>query len=273
MIRNIFELQRYLDSSETTRHRARYSSFDYFRSSAGVPFHDGDIIVEEVLEGRQATIEVFVSSGRVVVVGVVDSAMYSGTNCFERFDYPSMLPQAVQLRMKDIVERYVEFVGFDQGIMNVEFAYDQGRDDLKIIEVNPRMSPQFAELFGGVNGLNTYQILECLARGIEPPVQMVCDGAAGSFVLRSFRDGTVQRAPTESAVQCLEKEHEALIMSFYSSMELLSKDDHQCDGASYRYCVVNLTAPSRLEVSRRFVNLRDLLGFDIHCTEPLTSLS
>lgn len=263
VISNLDELRCFANSSAVHRHHARYAAFDYFRSAAGVPFHDGVLIVEEVLRGRQATLEVYVFSGQVVTLGVVDSLMYAGTNSFERFDYPSRLPFAVWSRMREVVERYVHFIGFDQGLMNVEFFYDETRDDLKIVEVNPRMSPQFAELFGRVGGANTYHVLGCLALGIDPLYESRDVSAASSFVLRSFSDGVVRHAPSQNIVEQLEKQYDALIMTFYTTSERLGKDEHQCDGPSFRYCVINMAAQTRADLQRQFELILESLAFNI----------
>ena len=62
-------------------------------------------IAEEALRGVQVTVDGFMDGGRATVTGVVDSVMYPGTSSFERFEYPSRLPAAVQRRMAEVAAR------------------------------------------------------------------------------------------------------------------------------------------------------------------------
>src|SRR3990167_5365173 len=53
------------------------------------------VLAEEFLSGHQATIEGFVCNGCVVILGIVDSIMIPGTLSFDRFEYPSSLPDII----------------------------------------------------------------------------------------------------------------------------------------------------------------------------------
>jgi predicted ATP-grasp superfamily ATP-dependent carboligase len=48
-----------------------------------------------------------------------------------------------------IAKRFIEGIGFDGGIFNVEFLYDRKSGGPKILEVNSRMASQFADSDGG----------------------------------------------------------------------------------------------------------------------------
>lgn len=50
---------------------------------------------ERLLEGVQCTLEAYVYNNVVTIIGVVDSIMHEGTIAFERFTYPSRLPDTV----------------------------------------------------------------------------------------------------------------------------------------------------------------------------------
>ena len=103
------------------------------------------LLAEELLEGAQATLDGYVSSGEVHTLGVVDSVMFPGTLAFQRFEYPSALPRRVQEEMTAIARRVMPTLGFDGGAFNIEFIHNPARDTLRIIEINPRISTQFAD--------------------------------------------------------------------------------------------------------------------------------
>ncbi len=236
---------------------ARHTDFDI----------DGaHLIAEGLLAGQQVTVEGCVWRGEVRPVGIVDSIMYPGTISFERFEYPSSLPRAVQRRMEAIAARFVTSIGFDDGLFNIEMMYDPSSDAIHIIEVNPRMCPQFADLMEKVNGVNTYEILLDIAAGRRPVIHRPESArfrAAASLVPRLFADHIVRRVP---GVPDIARLHERFPDA---RLKVLCSEGHRLgeelqDGASYRYAVVNLGGDSREHVLARYAEaMRDLpFAFD-----------
>jgi len=261
------ELREFLASPGVERHLrefvrplnqllARYPEFD--RDA-------GHMLAEQVLTGQQVTLEGLVTDGRVTVVGIVDSIMYSGSNSFERFDYPSSLAPEVGERMRVLSERAMAHVGFSQGLFNVEFIYDRDSESIGIVEVNPRMCGQFADLMEAVNGTNSYELLFALAVGGEVPAVRPggSHGVATSYVLRHFQDGVVVRTPDAGAVVAARNSLPlTLVTTFYRTGDRLSENSFESDGFSYRYAVVNLVGDS-VEALQRDVELaRDALRFE-----------
>ena len=101
-------------------------------------------------------------------MGITDSIMYPGTMSFERFEYPSRLPVGVQERMSDIARQVILGIGLDNTMFNMEMFYKEETDAIHIIEINPRMSYQFADLFEKVDGTNSYSVQLQLSQGQEP---------------------------------------------------------------------------------------------------------
>jgi len=100
--------------------------------------------------------------------------MHPGTISFARFEYPSALDLGVRERMARIAARFISSIGFDNGLFNIEMFYDPNSNSIHLIEVNPRMCPQFADLMEKVNGVNTYEI----ALAMPPACGRSCiDGA------------------------------------------------------------------------------------------------
>ena len=98
-------------------------------------------------------------------MGVVDSIMFPNTIAFQRFEYPSSVPAPVQDRMADLARKVMPAFGFDNGQFNIELIYNPEANTVHIVEINPRMSSQFADLFEKVDGTNSYSVLLDLAFG------------------------------------------------------------------------------------------------------------
>lgn len=78
-------------------------------------------LVEELLSGDEVTLEGYVLRGRLTTIGITDSVKYAGTNSFERFEYPSQLPEDRRSELIDTAERLVTELGFNGGMLNIEF--------------------------------------------------------------------------------------------------------------------------------------------------------
>ena len=230
-------------------------------------YTDGEVpawhfIGETPLSGVQVTVDGFMERGRAVVMGVVDSVMYPETISFQRFEYPSHLPARVLERMREVAVRLMEGSGFDHACFNIEMFYDEVHDRVSIIEVNPRMSYQFADLYERVDGMNTYEAQLALAVGEPVPWKAGAgrDGVAASFVMRRFIDGRVTRVPSEQEIARVKERFEgAVVQVLCAPGERLS--DHDQDVGSYRYAIVNLGAPTREELFARYTEVEQLLPF------------
>jgi hypothetical protein len=180
---------------------------DYARLAelAGLPREElHGYLAEELVEGDEVTLEGYVHAGRVVVVGVTDSVKYPGTNSFERFEYPSRLSAERLGELRGIVRRLLPALGFDGGFFNVEFFVSDHRPPT-IIEVNGRIASQFAPLVQALHARSSYDALFTLACGDDPRwEERTPDGAAVSYVVRTFEDAYVASAPDpENGVEIL----------------------------------------------------------------------
>jgi len=161
-------------------------------------------LVEELARGAEVTLEGYSYEGRVTVIGITDSIMYAGTNSFERFEYPSLLPVSRQEEISNIARRVIPAVGFDGGFFNMEFVVPQ-EGPSTIIEVNGRIASQFAPMAQAVHHRSTYDALFALAVGRDPKWEGgLPDGVAVSYVLRVFKDAFVEAVPEpEDGVEVL----------------------------------------------------------------------
>jgi len=163
---------------------------------AGLPTEQAHgFLVEQFVTGAEVTLEGYVFDGRVTTIGVTDSVKYSGTDSFERFEYPSALPEERIRELVGIAGQLLPALGFDHGFFNVEFFVP--RDHAAwTIEVNGRLASQFAPLVQAVHGRSTYEALVRLAGGEDPQWSPgVPNGVAISYALRVFEDAEVVEVP------------------------------------------------------------------------------
>ena len=228
----------------------------------------GYLLAEELCGGEQVTVEGFVCEGEVQIVGVVDSVMFPGTISFRRFDFPSRLPAPGRDRMGDVAARAVLATGLDRSLFNVELFYDAGAppgEDLRIIEINPRMCGQFADLYEMVDGTNTYEVLLALAAG-ERPTWQPHGGAhrvAASFPLRVFEDRRVVRVPLPEDVAAVKERWPVTLVKAYCRPGQRLSETNQGDGTTWRYGMVNMAGASLPEMLADFDRVNERLGFGL----------
>jgi hypothetical protein len=76
---------------ELDRYTNRYADIAALAGARRDSLHG--FLIEELLSGDEVTLEGYVHGGRVTTIGVTDSVKYPGTLSFERFEYPSKLPE------------------------------------------------------------------------------------------------------------------------------------------------------------------------------------
>lgn len=223
----------------------------------------GGLIAEENLRGKQVTLEGYVWKKKFNMIGIVDSIMHPGTISFKRFEYPSSLGPMVKKRMKNIAKKLMLGIGFDNGIFNIEFFYDDRDDSIKIIEINPRMASQFADMMEKVNGTNTYEIQASLALGMEPKDKKRTGRSkyAASFVLRSFKNRKILKLPGRSGIKKVKQLYPEARIEIYGREGAMLSGTLQ-DFQSYRYGIINLGGDSREELFEKYNTCMEYLKFE-----------
>lgn len=250
--------------------RAFFQPFErLFEHFVGLQMGSDYLLAEGLLTGLQCTLEGYAFGDDVRVIGIVDSVMFPGTNVFERFEYPSALPESVQDRMAAVAKALMAGLGYGNAMFNIEFIYDSVADRVSIVEINPRMASQFADLYEKVDGFNGYSVLLDLAAGREPRPSRR-EGphrVAASFVLRSFEDLHVAAVPSAPSLEALSLRHpDARVEILVSAGRALSFEMQ--DGQSFRYGIVNLGGQDLPDLHEKFEEYRHGLGFVF---QPLSS--
>ena len=150
------------------------------------------------MHGPQYNMDGYVFDGLVHEIGIVQAVMYPGTDAFMRFDYPCNLARDVRHRALDVARKFLGAIGFTHGMFNMEFFHDPASGRLTVIEFNPRMAPQFSDLYQRVEGIDLHRMALELAWGRNPGLlgrEPAVAGAASSFVYRIFDAATPVREP------------------------------------------------------------------------------
>ncbi|MDX1384647.1 MAG: ATP-grasp domain-containing protein [Thermoanaerobaculia bacterium] len=263
-------LRRFLASAAVREFGDEYMAVFNRLVAAYTPFEvDGHgFVAEELLRGELVTVEGFVRAGQVEILGIVDSVLHPGGS-FARFDYPSRLPAAVRERMADVARRAILRLGLDATLFNIEMTWDRESDRVAIVEINPRICGQFADLYQKVDGIHGYQIALALCSGA--PLRLARGrgryAMASSVPLRVFEPQRVLRAPGPADLAAAEALFpETLIWNECAAGEALSDFDVDEDGASHRYAVVNLGGADPEEIRTRLAAVEARLGYRM---EPL----
>jgi hypothetical protein len=231
----------------------------YAQKTIGTNF----LLAEELLQGTQVTVDGFVYKNKPSILGIVDSIMIPGTISFDRFEYPSSLDQNIQKRIKDITIKLIKSIELAHGLFNVEFIYNQQNDTIHIVEINPRMSSQFADLYEKVDGTNTYQIALDLAIGKQPQPQQK-NGPhkkAAACILRSPSNKQVVRLPNAQEYSHLNTLFPDMRIEVFAIVDTRLSEQHQ-DGDTFRYAGINLGGRDLQDILEKFEYCKQHLTFE-----------
>lgn len=218
------------------------------------------LIAEEPVSGLEANVDGYVREGRVTFVGVCDAVMFPGTHQFQKFVYPSRLPAAVQERMRTLAEILLDGMQYRHGFFNIEMMWSPESDELKVIEINPRLASQLAGLYRRVDGINPHRMLLELCTGHAPVAVRTPTGCgvAASLVSRRFDGRALEREPRAAELARARRHFpDAAIMLYLKRGQALAREMKWL--GSYRYAVVNLGGANEESLDRRYAEIRKML--------------
>ena len=221
-------------------------------------------VAEEEATGQQVTVEGYALDGEAVVYGVVDSISYPHLPTFQRYQYPSRLPDDVLVRLEDVSRRVITRIGLEAHTFNIEFFWDDTHGDLSLLEVNPRHSQSHAKLFELVDGLPNHACMIDLALGREPhlPRREGPYDVAAKWYLKRFADGVVTRVP--SAEEIAEVEDSVADLRVSVLVDEGDRLSEQVDNDSYSYKLANvyLAANDEQELLTKYQRCVESLSFE-----------
>jgi hypothetical protein len=222
-------------------------------------------IAEGLIGGRQCTLEGFQHDGDVEVYGVVDSTTYPWIPVFFSLEYPSQLPGDVEARMVRFSKDIIRAHGLEEGSFNIEYYWDARRDEIKLLEINPRISQSHGPLFQLVDGAPNHVVPVDLARGRRPGQRdrRGVYGHAGKFMVRRFDDARVRRVPREDELAALQERFPRM---FFEPMvevdERLSEVHHQ-DQYSYLLAELFIGGDDPADCHARYYRCQDAMTFEL----------
>jgi D-alanine-D-alanine ligase-like ATP-grasp enzyme len=221
------------------------------------------LMVEEPVNAPQFNLDGYVWKGKAELCGVVDAIMYPGTQAFMRWDFPSKLGTDIQRRAMDIAQTFLSAVGFDHGLFNMEFFYDEAQDRVTVIEFNPRMASQFSDLYLRVCGVDLHACSLAMAQGQHPDTVKRAQpsaGAASSLVYRSFDRNQACAMPNAAQAAQFEREYpDGLLFPFPKDKGSIERDFKWL--GCYRYGIVHLGGKDEADLRRRAESASALLGW------------
>lgn len=225
-----------------------------------------NFIAESCLSGTQVTVEGFIQNGFVTIMGIVDSIMYPGTISFQSFQYPSSLKDDIQNRMIDMSIRLMSKSDLNYSCFNIEMFYNESNDTISIIEINPRMSYQFSDLFQRVDGMSSFQIqleLSINKKDVKWISRSGIDKVAASFVMRLFNDVRVLQIPDQIQIDHVRSLYPGTNVKILCHNGQRLSDNDQ-DIGSYRYGIVNMSAQTWDNLYQAYQHVQTLLTFQFY---------
>jgi biotin carboxylase len=244
--------------------------------SPEIPWVDGHHCTAEsiISTGHQCTVEGYVCHGEVVVYGVIDSLREGPQgSSFSRYQYPSTLSPSVQERMRDICQRLMPHLGYDNAPFNIEFFWDDAQDHLWLLEINPRISKSHAPLFYRVDGCYHYQVMIDLALGRKPqfPTRQGEYACAAKFMVRRYENALVTRVPTPEEIRHLEAENPfaTIEIEVEAGVRLSTLKDQ--DSYSYEIAVIFIGGENSEDLEAKYHHILKQIPLELGPVEASSS--
>jgi len=220
-------------------------------------------VAEEIIGGRQCTLEGCVFEGEVLYHGIVDSIRAPNRVSFLRYEYPSRLPRAIQKEMMELGRRILGHVGFDNAGFNIEFFWDRPRDRIWLVEINTRVAQHHSDLFEKVDGVTNHEAPIQVALGRRPrmPRRQGPFRRAATFFLRRYSDARVEMVPDRDAIAAIERDIPGTVIHLQVQPGMRLSELFEQDSYSYALALIYIGANSERQLLQRYREVVDRLEF------------
>lgn len=234
---------------------------------------DGNhMIAEEIIGGRELAPEGYIQNGEFHGTGMIDMVRGPNRKSFQRYEYPSRMTPEIRQRALEACEKVLGHIGYDNGCFNVEFFWDEGRDKLSIIEINPRSSQSHADLFRKVDGMSDHAVTIRVALGNDPRLEHGGGefNHAAKFLYRLYKkeDAVATHVPTQKDRQRLKKAQPETIVKINLKKGMRLSELKDQDPYSYVLAELSIGSMNRKELLEKFREAQDLLPFEF---EPVNT--
>lgn len=232
-------------------------------------------IAEELISGgHQCTLEGYSWRGEPEIYGIVDSLRTGHyDSCFSRYQYPSVLPEAVQSRLRAAACKLIRHLRYDNGAFNIEFYWNPDDDSASVLEVNARISRSHSALFLMVDGAVNQKVPLDLAFGRRPVFPHRAGGykVAAKFMVRHFSDGVLERVPTDEDFRNFEKAFPEAWVRILAPAGTRLGDLRLQDSYSYEIAEIFLGAENEEALLQKYSDALLLLDFQVRPVTPETT--
>ncbi len=221
-------------------------------------------IAEEIISGRECTLEGWVFRGEMGHHGIVDSVREPNRSTFARYEYPSLLPGKVKEEMVEVGKRILEQVEFDHSGFNMEFLWDRRRSRIRLVEINTRVAQHHSDLFEKVDGMTNHAVPVAIGLGRKPrmPHREGAFNRAATFFLRRFEDGRVIRVPDADALEAIQERTPGTVIQLQVKPGDRLSELFEQDSYSYALAIIYVGAPSQRELLERYRSVVSELDFE-----------
>ncbi|MBF7054904.1 ATP-grasp domain-containing protein [Halomonas sp. KAO] len=222
-------------------------------------------MAEEIIGGWQCTVEGYVFEGEVVSYGIVDSLRYPQVLSFFHYRYPSGLPAPIQDKMRELTDRVMRHIGFDNSAFNIEYFWDEVQDRIWLLEINTRISQSHCDLFEKVDGVSNQQVTIDLALGRRPdmPHRQGEYAVAAKFFYRVFFvDAVATRVPSDAEVAALEADFPGSVIALQVEAGQRLSTLLEQDSYSYALAYIWMGADSAERLLEDYERLAARLTFE-----------
>ncbi|MDR7300261.1 ATP-grasp domain-containing protein [Haloactinomyces albus] len=245
------------------------SPFDFALSHIELPPEIAEVggqacLAEESVSGHQVTVEGYHDGETIHVYGVIDSYNYEESPSFQRYQYPSKLPESVIERLIGVSKRIIGHIGL-HSVFNIEYFWNDDDDTIHLLEINPRHSQSHAMLFEQVDGVPNHHCMVELALGHTPHMphrQGPYAVGAKWFHRRFSRDATVRRSPTSEEVAAIERDIPGVHVEIAVNRGDRLSDLSGQDSYSYNLAVIHVGAHTEEELTDKYERCVQALAFE-----------
>jgi hypothetical protein len=256
-----------------------FKPFDYLLDIVPLPeevarVNSSYCVAEQIISGRQCTLEGYVHDGQVRTYGIIDSIREPNRTTFARYQYPSKLPKKVQEEMARITERIMLHIGFDHSAFNIEFFWNEKRDKIWFLEINTRIPQSHSNLFEKVDGISNHQIMLDVALNQDPwfPKHQGKYKLAGKFFLREYQDKLITGIPTKDDLDEISSKIPETLIDLQGKLGMKLSDIPEQDSYSYATAFIYLGADNQKELLEKYEQCRKMLKFEFQdLTIPVVS--
>lgn len=227
-------------------------------------------IAEEIIVGnRQNGPEGYVYDGEVYIHGITDTAYDEWGKSFTRYEYPSVWPEYMQEKSAEVTRKLLASIGLNNAPFNLEFIWNETTDELKLIEVNPRISQSLSDMFEKVHGASNHEVAVELALGRKPDYprpggKFKC---AAKFMWRRYQNALVTRTPSLEEIEQVKKEFPGTEVHIEVKEGMYLTELRDQDSYSYEIAILLIGAQSHEELLERYRRCQEILNFEFAETE------